>query len=357
MKKKICFVSLNNLYLSPYINNYISNIDSEYDAIYWNRHQINEDIGASNHFEFNYSMDEEVGKFKKIRGYLKFRQFVLKKLNNYNYDGVVLLHTSIGILIYSFLSKKYTKKFIIDIRDYTMENNPLFFFIEKKLIKKSALAIISSEGYKNFLPSHDYILDHNNIHINEEIRRKFLSKNNNKDKIVISYIGLIRFHEQNKEIILKFKNDERYLLKFIGKNAKYLKKFCEENDVTNVELIDRFPPEKTLDFYYETDLIYNLYGNNSPLLDYALSNKLYYALNLKIPILVCPKTYMETISINSGVGIVFDKNNPKALDKLYNDYQSIDWAELIRKSDLYLENIEQDDKKFKKFIKNFEEKL
>lgn len=353
MNKKICFVSLGNLYLYPYISKYISLLECDYDVIYWDRHQIEENIGAKETFTFCYKMDEGSGKLSKLLGYLKFRKYALDKIKTNNYSGVILLQTSVGILLNSFLKKNYKDKYIVDIRDYTMENNPMFFAVEKALIENSANSVISSKGYESFLPKFNYTLVHNDTTIDDITIKKFENRKRNKDKIVISYIGLIRFHEQNKKVILKFKNDSRFVLRFIGKDAYALKEFCENNNINNVELIDRFPPEKTLDYYYETDIIYNLYGNNTPLLDYALSNKLYYAAKFKMPILVCPKTYMEEVSIQNGFGFKFDLDDLEANDNLYQYYQNIDWNIFREKCNMFLEKVTEENINFNKRIKDF----
>lgn len=352
-KKKVCFISLGNLYLCPYISKYISLIDCDYDVIYWNRHGIDEDIGAKNTYSFNHKMDEGVSKASKLLGYFKFRKHALNIVKKNDYDGLILLQTSVGILLQTILRRKYKGKYILDIRDYTMENNFVFYSLVKSLVRNSAYSVISSKGYEKFLPKHDYVLVHNDTHIEPDIVKKFEQKERNKDKIVISYIGLIRFHEQNKKVIMKFKNDQRFLLRFIGKGALALSEFCKKNDVNNVELIDRFPPEKTLDYYYETDIIYNLYGNNTPLLDYALSNKLYYAAKLKIPILVCEGTEMEKITKKYGFGYTFKIDDIGACDDLFNYYNTINWIEFKSCCEAFLEQIYNDNKLFNEKIRNF----
>ena len=352
-KKRICFISLVNLYLCPYITKYISLIDCDYDIIYWNRHGIEEDNSAKQIYAFPYKMEEGTSKLNKLIGYQKFRRYAFDIINRNDYSGIILLQTSAGILLHSILKRKYKDKYIIDIRDYTMENNPIFYFIEKSLIDNSALAVISSKGYENFLPPHNYILVHNDSFIDERMISKFESKERNKDRIVISYIGLVRFHEQNKKVILKFKNDNRFILRFIGKDAFALERFCRENNVSNVELIDWFPPEKTLDYYYEADIIYNLYGNNTPLLDYALSNKLYYAAKFKMPILVCPNTYMEEVSKRYGFGFTFDLDDPNACDDLYDFYVNIDWKRFYDNCNSFLQQVKVDNLIFEDRIKTF----
>mgnify|MGYP000915196075 FL=1 len=354
-KKNICFISLGNLYLCPYIFKYISLLDDDfdYDVIYWNRHAEKEDIGAKNTFSFEYQMNDNESKIKKIKGYLKFKKYILKILKKRHYDSIVLLQTSVGILLRSFLKKEYKEKYIVDIRDYTLEKKLIFYLLLKDLINNSAYTVISSRGYENFLPKHDYILVHNDTFIDKEIIEKFKKRKKNKEKIIISYIGLIRFNEQNKKNILKFKNDDRFLLKFIGTNALELKQFCDINNIENVELIDKFPPSKTLDYYYETDIIYNLYGNNTPLLDYALSNKLYYAAKLNIPILVCPNTYMEKVVLEYGLGYVFDSNNVNECDNLFNYYKNINWDIFSKNCNNFLEKVENDNMIFNSTIGNF----
>lgn len=356
-KEKKCFISLVNLYLCPYISKYISLLESDYDVICWDRHGIEENAGESQMFAFHYKMDEGSSKLSKLIGYLKFRRYALKIIRKNNYSGIILLQTSVGILLSKFLKRNYSGKYIIDIRDYTMENNPVFFNIEKGLIKNSLYAVISSRGYENFLPKHNYTLVHNDINIDDITMEKFRKKKRSKDKIVISYIGLIRFHDQNKKFILKFKDDKRFILRFIGKDAYALKEFCKDNNINNVELIDRFPPEKTLHYYYDTDIIYNLYGNNTPLLDYALSNKLYYAAKLKMPILVCLDTYMEKVSSEYGFGYSFNIDNEEECNNLFYYYNSIKWNEFNDNCDKFIDEVNKSNELFIDAVKTFDNKI
>lgn len=357
MQKKICFITLGNLYLCPYISKYTSILRCDFDVIYWNRHGVEEDIKAQNVYVFEYQMEENKGKIPKLFGYFSFRRFVLNILKKNHYDGVILLQTSAAILIYTVLLKTYPNKYVIDIRDYTFENNKAFFLIEKRLIEKSMHTVISSPGYKNFLPTYNYILVHNNPLVHQDVVERFKQKKRLRSQIIISYIGLIRFHEQNKKIINKFKNDTRFLLRFIGKDAKELEKFCENNSIINVELIDRFPSEKTLEYYFDTDIVYNLYGNNSPLLDFALSNKLYYAARLNLPILVCPNTYMGKIIEEYGFGFIFEINDPKACDRLFEYYNSIDWDLFHANCARFQQDTEDDNRLFVDAISTFVDRI
>lgn len=88
-KKKICFISLGNLYLCPYIIKYISLLECDYDVIYWDRHGIDEKIGADRTFVFRDRMDEGSSQLAKLVGYLKFRKYTINRIKENNYDGIV----------------------------------------------------------------------------------------------------------------------------------------------------------------------------------------------------------------------------------------------------------------------------
>lgn len=353
ISKRICIIGLNNLYLMPYIEKYTQNIDCIFDIVYWNRHSIKENYNANNIYEFDYKMDDNSSKYHKLVGYLKFRRFAKKIISNNKYDGVVLLQTVAGILLLRTLERKFSFKYFLDIRDYTMELNPLFLILEKKLIKFSKYSVISSEGYKDFLPQSDYVISHNITYIDSGIILNFKNRKKSNDKIIISNIGLIRFHDQNIKLINTFKNDDRFQLRFIGKNSNELSNFVKMNNINNVVLLDRFSPEKTIDFYYETDIINNVYGNDSPSLDYALSNKLYYACQLGIPILVSPNTFMERVSKDFEFGISFDFKNPNNKDDLFDYYNTIEWDKLYSGCDRFLKKVKLEDSEFIAAIKRF----
>ncbi|WP_342528165.1 capsular biosynthesis protein [Chryseomicrobium sp. FSL W7-1435] len=358
MRKKICLVSLGNLYLSPYIEKYLENIDCDYDLIYWNRHGLKEDNqNAKKIYSFDYELTEDKGKIMKLIGYIKFKNFMTRILNENQYSGIILLQTSVGILLLSILKRSYKKKYILDIRDYTMEKNPLFLKIIKWLVKNSAYSIISSDGFKNFLPEHEYILVHNDIALDTNKFIELKNEERSEKQINISCIGLIRFHDQNIKVIDKFKNDERFRLKFIGTGALALKEYCYKVKALNVELVDRFPTEETLRYYLNTDLINNLYGNNSPLLDHALSNKLYYAAKLKIPILVSPKTHMASVVSKYGLGFVFDLDDYDSANDLYEFYESINRKDFEMNCEKFLTKVNAENELFKRTVSKFVEDL
>lgn len=322
----------------------------EYDIIYWDRHNTKEGTGARKVYRYNFDMLDESTKSQKLIGYYGFRRYVKSILNKEEYHGLVLLTTSVGMILYDLIIKQFKGRFILDIRDYTLENNKIYYYFEEKLINESSATVISSEGFKNFLPLYNYIIVHNSKEITKS-EKCIRSKHSRKvDTIKISFIGFVRFIEQDKKFISKLGNDKRFSILYAGKGANRLKQYCEDNNFTNIELVDQFPSEKTLDFYEQTDLINNVYGNQNPLLDYALSNKLYYAANLKIPILVSDKTYMEEVTKKYKFGFAIDDNSPNLGDLLFNWYQTIDWGVMDSGCETFIEDVDKDNENFRNEI-------
>lgn len=351
--KSFCFVFMGNLYLCPYITKYIEHIDSYFDIIYWNRDGIKEDSEARNMYNFDFKLRSEDSKFKKIKGYLAFKKYAQRILRENSYDGVILLHTGAGIILNQILKKHYFKKYILDIRDYTLEQNRMFYYIEKKVVNASAITVLSSEGYKSFLPPYNYVVTHNNRPIDETVLTTIRNRNKKRDKLVIAFIGYINYKEQHKKLLRIFKNDKRFELHFIGKEAEKLLPYCKKNDINNVKIVGQFPSENIIDYYKDVDIINNLYGNNTPVLDYALSNKLYFAAELYMPILVCEGTFMEQVSVTQGFGYTVDFNDPDVCNKLYKYYQDIDWRCFTISCDEFLHKVNKQNRDFEIKVKKF----
>lgn len=347
-----------NVYLTPYINFYIcvlNKLHIHYKIIYWDKNS-NEHIKDSRYIRFFY---KSISRMSKIVGYLKYRKFIINEVEKEKYSIIISLNTILSFILFDLFIFKFKNRYIYDVHDYSYEKFFLYRITQKRLVNNSMINIISSRGYTEFLPQGEYFVTHNIPHNNYKGYRQY--KNNSLPIISIGYIGLIRFMEQNKKILLFFKNDNRFHLNFIGTNAMKLKEFCHKNKIYNVTLVDTFPFEETLNYYKNMDLIMNLYGNKTPLLDYALSNKLYYSACLYKPILVCEGTYMEKVSKKYGIGFTLRMKSTKEKDELYHYIVHMERKKLIRKCDMFMSDVYKDqvelEKELIKRLKNIKENV
>ena len=188
--KNICFVTIGNVYMVPYINTYSRYIQNNYSIIYWDREQKNESDGKNIYYRF----DKQIApsdKLGKLAGYLQYKKFVKHILLKEKFDLVVFLQTWSAILMADVVEKHYCGKYIVDVRDYTYEKNPIIYHCEKNLIKKAAMCVISSEGYKEFLPPHNYYVFHNARELSKEKVLAIRERNKEKEILNISFVGYL----------------------------------------------------------------------------------------------------------------------------------------------------------------------
>ena len=307
-----------NTHWAPYYRRYeeiLDNSQVEYDLILWNREGLTENVKG--HL-IEYSMTDETnnGSFSKIHKFFSFACFVKNKLKTGKYSKVIFLGTYAGVpaFISRFLKHKFKNRYWIDIRDITYETFKPFYWLEKVAIENSKEVVISSKGFAEYLPKLDYRIIHNIDPMMEDLVLRY--HHTQSDKIRISYIGNIGYWDSCKEFIDIFGNDARFEMHFIGNGVDKVQTYCEEHGIKNTLFKGKFPRERTVDYYNDTDVVYNVYGNGTTNVRTAASNKLYYSLRLGLPLLVSTNTYMEDICQEYNVGISFE-NSQNFPDKLY----------------------------------------
>lgn len=364
---KIAIIGFTNLYQMPYLKYYTDLFDIKnvnYDVIYWNRFNISEknDFRCSNYFRFDLALEDDSGIKSKLIAFIKYRKFILSHIKTNNYSKIVVLTTIPSILIGRLLMNNFKNRYIIDIRDFSYENFTFFKYLEKKIFDKAFSVSISSEGFLNFLPKiNNYYLSINfnksNLEQQEEFKNKLLDRK--RDRVIrIIYIGAISYFEMNVKFLNHFGNNKNFIISYVGHgpSAKNIKNYCKENDITNVEFVSRFLPSEKVIYYKKSDLIFNLYGNDSLLTLYAISNKLYDAASYYLPILVCEKTQMEKESVKNGFGYTIDFNNKKTAEKLFNWYNNLNKENFIDNCDKYISFVVEKNNNFVNNINKFIEK-
>ncbi|WP_306010170.1 capsular biosynthesis protein [Bacillus sp. MMSF_3328] len=354
--KKICILSSVNIKHMTLISIYTDKLISKgipFDIIYMDKYGEEEKIEAQNIYRFVNIINSQDNKFKKILQYYKFVHFAKPILEKNKYDFVIVWNEITAMLFFNFLSKNWANKYCLNYRDYLYQDIPIISKINERVIKNAAFATISSDGYKKFLPNHEYIHVHSfnkGLLSGLEPRTNFQSK---KDKLRITFIGNVRFIENNKRLLNIFKNDARFELHFYGTNAEVLKEYCKESGINNGKFYPAFPVNDTINFIKNTDIVNNLYGNNNTSLDYALSIKLYYGIYYRTPILVNANTYMAKKILEYNIGYVVDEINENLPDKIYQWYKSLDFDVFDNSCQQFISDISKNNQEFDKKIEEY----
>lgn len=351
LSMKVCIISLCNLRYVPYYSIY-ANLFPGHDLLVWNRECIKEEpLGVNKIISYD-GIDYQ----SKAITYFKFFLFARNTLKKQKYDLLVFLHSQLAVVLAGFLNKCYKGRYIIDIRDYTFEHIFLYKLLEKKLLRNSAINIISSGAYKRFLPKGEYFVLHND----RPIPLKHIKRHEEimfDDKIVIGNIGTFRFFNSNVILIRAIKNDKRFQYNVYGGGAEILEDYVQGHSIDNVDIKGAFNPIETFSLYESCNLIFNLYGNNTNLLDYALSNKLYIAARFGIPILVCPGTYMAEIANKYNFAIVIDLKESNIKEKIFKKYTEMSMFELKQDCDEFIKYVEEENSATMRELKRRIEKI
>lgn len=325
----ICIVSMENVKRVPYVTQYIKCLDGkDFDFLYWDRDCTDDQVGQKNSFPFHHKVRHGeptlAQKVEKLTGYIGFKRYASKVLRENDYKRVVCLTGNVAVLMSDVLLGKYDGRFIIDIRDYWHEDNRGYHEVEQRLIKASPCPVISSPAYKEFLGEHDFRIMHNSQILSGDERK--IAEHGHELPFRIVCVGAAKNPDYDKRVIDCFANDKRFMLAFRGRGYDQLRGYIEERCITNVETTGEFDFSQTLRQYADADIVLSMYGNGSPYWDYALANKLYFAAQLGLPILVCEKTAMADMTEGYELGVAFDPADKAAKDRiacLYDEEQIV----------------------------------
>lgn len=320
---KAAIIAVNNIIYSPYIKIYSSFLDKKniaYDVILPDRNNIDEALGEQ---IYRIKWDPKKGKIPNL---LFFRKEALKILKRNKYDFIFVLTTMPAVLLSPHLMTKYKNRYLVDVRDYTQEHFKPYYWLECGVIKNAAMRVISSKGFENFLPKANYFLSHN-LSQDYASPKKIFNKNTD-GKIKIGYVGSISYIEHCKHMIELVAKDERFVFNFYGRESerREISTYIDSLGCDRIKYFGKYIPEEKEAIINSVDLLFNVYGNETPLVKYAISNKFYDSFYYKKPLLTSPDTYMSTQAGGYSFDIDF---NTTSLDALYDWYKSLDGEKMV----------------------------
>lgn len=353
----IGIVFIGNLLYCPYLYKYIKLIEEckkQYEILYWDRQGLNEAETVRNTVCYSKRVKLVQNPVRKSFEFLGYRKWVISKIQNRKYEKLILLSTLSAMILPSYIIRKYTNRFIFDIRDYSYEKNVFFKLMEKNRMKKSYFVTISSTGFLKFLPVFDrnrIVVTHN---ISQEIPKSACFRKKLKGRINFVWLGAIRYFDKQVEIIKKLNEDGRFNVIFHGIGPQYekLKAYVSENGFEHVAMTGRYNDREKAELLMEADIINNCYESNMET-KYALSNKFYDAFVYHIPQLVEKDSYKEKIlkRYKSGIAMnIDDKNLP---DQLYDFYMDIAPEKFDSDCEKFLEKVKRDEIHWNGKVKEF----
>jgi hypothetical protein len=301
---EIALVIPNNIWICPYVSIYSRILDEEgikYDTISWNR-DGREEIGIQ------YNCQEKSRNFFSVfLSYVKYSRFVKKTIKEKRYKKLIIFTPQVGLFLAPFLKKHFQGKFIFDYRDLSIEQKPIFLKHLRRLLSCSFANVISSPGFKKYLPEgYDYLISHN---FNVGMAKDSLYGSYepiNVDALSVLTIGAIRT-DSNYEVIDALGNQEGIKLNFVGKGiaAPVLEQYAKEKGYRNITFTGFYKKEEEKDIY-EKNTFVNIVYPLIPSHISALSNRFYNSLIFRRPMIVTRKTVQGDYAEKYGVGLVIN---------------------------------------------------
>lgn len=300
IKLKLVLITPSNKLYMPYVNNYILLLEEKniaYDIIIWDRFHINESG------DFVYS-DSKTGHKRNFYDYLKYSRYIKKTLKKNKYDKVIVFGLQVSFFLQRVLSEYYKGKYIFDIRDY---NKIIKFINVEKIIENSFATVISSGGYKNWLPSSKKLTLNHNINVyNTTELKQVINQNQLEQNIKIGSIGAIRDYRVNIDFIENLKHIKQITLNYHGEGTinDDLQRYIKQNKIENVHITGRYRKEEE-ELLYAANNFINVLRYNDGINNYtALPNRLYNAVIYGKPLIAYKGTYLADVIKMYNLGIV-----------------------------------------------------
>lgn len=351
----IGLVFIGDLIYCPYLEKYeklLNEKNIEYEILYWHRAVEKEE---RNERYIGFIKQSKLNKFKifKLKDFLEFRKWLKNEIIKKNYSKLILLSSLSGILIFDLIDKKYKGKYLFDIRDYSYEKIKLYYFLEKRIIRYSALTTISSKGFLKFLPKNEnYIFTHNISLMDCGQKKKFIKTFHKKINFV--WIGAVRYFEHQSKIIEKLDRDGRFNIIFHGSGSELelFRSFVKKRNLKNVSFTGSYCNTNKGKILEKADILNNSYTMKLGT-KYALSNKFYDGIIYHIPQLVECDCYKAELLKKYPIGIGLDINDEYFAEKLYRYYNNINENEFNKTCEKLLEEILSEEKKCMLKIEKF----
>lgn len=354
----VSLIFCGDLKYCPYIWRYIERFEAneiEYEVVFWNRSDDRVNF-PSNYKYYDVGSDLGQNRLYKFFDFFCYRNWLLDYLNNTESDRFVLLSTLTGVMIGRELVKRKVK-YIFDIRDYSYEHILPYYVIEKYVISHSFKTVISSAGFKKFLPeNYDYVLAHN-FNRNDIDKSKDYHRSYSYKKIRIVWNGVIRYFDYQSDIIRALANDDRFEMIYHGDGPELnsFKDFCRSNGIGNVFFTGAYDNKDKMKLLENATIINNCYGYKKGAgnkLKYAISNKFYDGLIYHIPQFVEENGFKADLVKQYGVGIALNLKRDIG-EQIIEYLNSIDFLKFVNNCNTLLRKVIEEDNCYVQLIDSF----
>lgn len=281
---------------------------------------------------------------KNLFPMMRFQLQLLKWLfqNRKNYDVIHAFDLDTG-LAGCLAAKLLAKRFVYQIQDFYagdrfQAGSFLYNVVHKMELfvinKADAVTVCTEERIQQIEGSFPKILKViHNAPNGTKVPSTYYPVVPNSDRIKIAYVGVLLPHRLLPELLDFVRKDPRFELHIGGYGP--LKQHIEEQCVNcdRIVFYGTIPHDQTLCLEQQCDIMTALYENDIFNHRYCAPNKLYEAMLLGKPILMCRNTGWDELISENGIGALIECNEKGIKEGLeYLLEKRGEWPEMSRRS-------------------------
>ena len=262
---------------------------------------------------------------KNVIGLLLFQiyLFIILIKNNKKYKYIHACDFDCGF-ISNVIAKICNKKLIYDMYDYYTDSRPMPKKLEKivnklenNIINNAEVSIICGEWRKKQIKNSNpkkLVIIHNTPNLETIKYKKMIKSNSNKTKIV--YVGILQDYRLIMETVNEIAKNENYEL-HIGGFGKYEEQIKTQAKLhKNIFYYGSLKYSDVLCLEKDCDILLATYDPNIKNHKYSAPNKVYEAMALGKPIIVCHKTGIDELVVKNKTGFAINYNATDLIQKL-----------------------------------------
>lgn len=360
--KKVLILCGAELEKAPYVLPYIELLKQNsvpFDVL-CQKSQMAVDVAGENVIGFGNKYDANAPGWKKFLMMLEQARIAKRVIRKNGYSKVIVFTAQKGLFLSWFLKKNYSRQYVLDIRDHTpLLRIPFCNKLLKSVIDNSAYTVISSAGFKRWLPESDkYIVCHNTSFemieygLCDKIEKE-RGKHESSQVTKLLTIGQIRDTEANAAVIDAIQTDKHLEMYFVGSgnSVPSLESHCRDQNSERVTFAGRYHKKDEQSIVEQYDMI-NSYMNHGINSDSLLTNRLYLSAILRKPILVRKGTFQAELVKHYGLGLAVESVDTLSSDiKCY--LENIDMSRYDSNCKRFLNDVKAENRQWESSILSF----
>ncbi len=285
---------------------------AEIHQIAWNRNGNH--LKHDNPYIHIYNKFSPAGRlWTKAKNLWGYRRFVHSTIKDINPEIIIASHWD-TLIIVPKLNRKRQKLIYENLDIPTGDFRAVFCFLEKKALKHTDLIIHASRFFKDLYPQpvQQIVLEN----------KPFFTIENNSlysvhKPLQIAYIGNIRYKDILFNLIDALKGNEKLKLTLHGGGPAYEEVKNYSKDISNVEMTGPYDYNNIAKVYTDVDVIWAVYPNKDFNVKYAISNKFFESIYLKIPCIYAQNTKLGDYVTQHNIGMVVDPYDIHDIQQLF----------------------------------------